>query len=460
MTYIQIVNLVFDIITWLCGAILFHYVIFGAVGLFFKKRFPKTEEKLKYGVVISARNEEAVVGNLIESVKNCKYPQDKLQIFVIAHNCTDKTAEVSRKHGATVYEYNNPEECTKGYAVKYLFKRIREDWGIENYDGFFQIDADNVLDEMFFDKMNDAFIAEGRTNIITSLRNSKNFGSNVVSAMYGLSFLSGCLFASRGRTILGCSTRVQGTGFLIPTEALLDGWNYVTITEDLEFTVDQIFSGRKIIYCDEAVVYDEQPTNLRVMWRQRLRWAKGPLILCETRFKDLLARLFKPQKKGGVEYKISAYDIFVGILPFFTISASLFILRLLFVLVSPCFGTPMDVFWSSIMIMGQGLLIAYVSSVAAAALVFIFESKRIKKVPLWLKIVSTLLFPIFLFLSIPLEFVALFTKKVGWKTIPHEDTTTFESVNEKEECECTESKTEDLLCEVSAAQDENDEKVG
>ena len=112
------------------------------------------------------------------------------------------------------------------------------------------------------------------------------------------------------------------------------------------------------------------------------------------------------------------------------------------------------------MIMGQGLLIAYVSSVAAAALVFIFEGKRIKKVPLWLKIVSTLLFPIFLFLSIPLEFVALFTKKVGWKTIPHEDTTTFESVNEKEECECAESKTEDLLCEVSAAQDENDEKVG
>lgn len=460
MTYIQIVNLVFDILTWLYGAILFHYVIFGAVGLFFKKRFPKTEEKLKYGVIIPARNEEAVVANLIESVKKCKYPQDKLQIFVIAHNCTDRTAEVSREHGATVYEYNNPEECTMGYAFRYLFDRIREDWGVENYDGFFLFNADNVLDEMFFDKMNDAFIAEGRTNIITSLRNSKNFGSNVVSAMYGLYFLSGCVFESRGRTALNCSTRVQGTGYVIPAELVKDGWQYVTLTEDWEFTADQILENNKIVFCDEAIFYDEQPTNLRVSCRQRLRWAKGHLLVCITRFKDLLKGLFKPKKKGGVEHKVSTYDIFVNILPICVISSSIFILRLVFIAVALCFGEPIDAFLNTLIGIGSGLVSGYLTGVLTAILLYIFEGKRIKKVPLWLKIVSTLLFPIFLFLSIPLEFVALFTKKVGWKTIPHEDTTTFENVNEKEECECAESKTEDLLCEVSAAQDENDEKVG
>ena len=102
-----------------------HFLFFAVIGFFKHKKFPETEEKLKYGAIIPARNEEAVIGNLIESIQNAEYPQDKLHIFVIAHNCTDKTAEVARKYGVTVYEYNNPDECTMGYAFRYLFEQIK-----------------------------------------------------------------------------------------------------------------------------------------------------------------------------------------------------------------------------------------------------------------------------------------------------------------------------------------------
>lgn len=93
------------------------------MGVFTKKKFPKTDKKLKYGLIIPARNEEKVVGNLIKSIQKCDYPQDKLQIFVIAHNCMDNTAQICRELGATVYEYNNPDECTMGYAFRYLFNK-------------------------------------------------------------------------------------------------------------------------------------------------------------------------------------------------------------------------------------------------------------------------------------------------------------------------------------------------
>ena len=78
---------------------------------------------------------------MINSIRKNNYPQDKLHIFVIAHNCNDNTAEIARKSGATVYEYNNPEERTKGYALKHLFECIIRDYGVENFDGFFVFDA-------------------------------------------------------------------------------------------------------------------------------------------------------------------------------------------------------------------------------------------------------------------------------------------------------------------------------
>ena len=128
MNYVDIVNLVFSIILTVVGLFYAHFIIFAIVGLFAKKKFPKAKTQHKYGVVVSARNEEAVIGNLIKSIQNTDYPQDKLQIFIVAHNCTDNTAKVCRELGATVYEYNNENEKTKGYALKYLFERIKLRW--------------------------------------------------------------------------------------------------------------------------------------------------------------------------------------------------------------------------------------------------------------------------------------------------------------------------------------------
>ncbi len=411
--------------------LMFHFPFFAIVGLFARKKFPKTEEKLKYGIIVSARNEEAVIGNLIKSVYKNKYSQDKLQIFVVAHNCTDNTAKIARELGATVYEYNNPKECTKGYAFKFLFDKIRQDWGVENYDGFFVFDADNILADNYFDKMNDAFVANNKEKVITSFRNSKNFGSNVISAMYGIYFIQGCRYESRGRTVCGCSTRVSGTGYVIPSEAIKDGWKYVTLTEDWEFSADQIINKRKIVYCDEAVFYDEQPTKTRIMLRQRLRWAKGHLLVCLTRFKDLIKSIFKPKKKGGV-YKFSLFDMFVNILPICILSTSIFLLQLICTAIAPLFGFDAVKVWTDYGItLAYTVICFYAINILGGLVVLIAEHKRLKNVNAGVLIGAMLLWPIFLFLSIPLEIMCLFVK-VGWKQIPHEDTTTFEQVNNVE----------------------------
>ncbi|MBR1676456.1 MAG: glycosyltransferase family 2 protein [Clostridia bacterium] len=430
MTFINIANIVLMAITAILSLFVVHYIVFGVVGIFAKRKFPKTDEKLKYGLIIPARNEELVVGNLIDSIKKSKYPQDKLQIFVIAHNCTDNTAEICRKAGATVYEYNNPDECTMGYAFRYLFDRIKEDYGIENYDGFFLFNADNIVDEYFFEKMNDAFVAENREHVITSYRNSKNFGSNPISALYGLYFSTGCIFEARGRTALGCSTRVQGTGYVINSNLVKDGWKYVTLTEDWEFTADQLLSDNKVVYCDEAMFYDEQPTSLKVTFRQRLRWQKGHLLVCLTRFKNCVQAIFKSKKKGGGKHKFSLYDLSVNMSPILVTSFFVSLLQFIITAITPIFSGNFDAYKGWLISSGITLAWAYVFSMSTAILLYFLERKRIRKVSLPLKILSCLLFPFFMALSIILELIALFDKNVGWKSIPHSDTTNFDELHD------------------------------
>ena len=311
MTYTNIVIVSTNILFAVMALLFLHFLFFAFVGLFFKTSYPKAEEKLKYGLIIPARNEEAVVSGLIESMQKNNYPQDKLHIFVIAHNCTDNTAKVARELGATVYEYTNHDENTMGFAFKHLFSCIERDYGTQNYDGFFIFNADNVLDKDYFSRMNDAFIYYDRNAVVTSFRNTKNWGSNLISGLYGLYFVTGCRLECRGRTFLGCATRVQGTGYLINSKIVKDGWPYVTLAEDWEFTADRVLLTNTIRICDDAVFYDEQPTSFRIMWRQRLRWSKGHLIVFYTRIKELLHDIFskKTVNRGSV------YDIMVNVLP-------------------------------------------------------------------------------------------------------------------------------------------------
>lgn len=439
MDYLNNVLFITNLVITIYGVFYFHYILFAVVGLFFRKHYPKTEKKYRYGMIIPARNEEAVVAGLIESIQKNNYPQDKIEIFVIAHNCTDRTAEVARQHGATVYEYDNPEEKTMGYAFRHLFKCIERDYGTQNFDGFFIFNADNILDKDYISRMNDAFEYYDRKCVITSYRNSKNYGSNLMSGLYGLYFSTGCRLESCGRTMLGCSTRVQGCGYLISSKAVEHGWPYYSLAEDWEFTADQILLQNNIRYCDDAIFYDEQPTTMRIMWRQRVRWSRGHLIVFTTRIKDLLRSLFGKK----TEHRVSVYDIMINVLPSTLFFLVLQIIQLALVFTAPLvaedltygqlmLGSSRDLLYSDGMLFVwlRSAAASYITCIISAIAVFIADHKVIKNVSIWQKILISLFWPLFLAIQFPIDIQALFSKNLGWKTIPHNDTTRFEHVND------------------------------
>ena len=118
MKVIVFLNFAISLIFTLCYFYQFVYVF---VGLFKKSKSFTAEKNHRYAVVISARNEGNVIGNLINSIQKQTYPSDLLDIFVVADNCTDDTAEVARRAGATVYERFNHGWDTASTRQCYLF---------------------------------------------------------------------------------------------------------------------------------------------------------------------------------------------------------------------------------------------------------------------------------------------------------------------------------------------------
>lgn len=434
MTYSEVINILFFVISSILPLFFVPYLIFAIVGIFTRKKFPHAEHKSRYGIVVPARNEERVISNLIESIRQCDYPQELLDIFIVAHNCTDRTVEIVSQMGEHVYEYHSPEDKTLGYAYQFIFNKIEEDFGRSNYDGFFIFNADNSVEKDYFDKMNDAFEYYDRKYVLTSFRQASNFNENLMSVLYGAFFATAFFLSDRGRTVMDTSIRIYGCGYLFSSDLVKDGWNYFGMTEDLELSVKESMKGTQIRYCDDAVFYDEQPTSVRIMWRQRLRWAKGVLEVSRENFLKCLKASFDPKRKD----KFASYDLAVFISRFPVIALLLMILHVLALFLAPFFGQSLAdafLYWDSTKLWWEPLLYpanvggiylfaadfakAYGATMLVYLLVMFLGRKRFRPDSLFKMVGGMFLFPLFLTAGVIMDIQAIFSKNLTWKQIPH-----------------------------------------
>ena len=136
---------IYNIIGTVLAAMLAYKAVYYAIGFLFTRKFKPANKNHKYGILIAARNEEVVIGNLLDSINKQDYPSELLTVFVVADNCTDNTAKIAREHGAICYERFDETKKTKGFALQFLFENIEKDFGIKSFEGCFIFDADNLL---------------------------------------------------------------------------------------------------------------------------------------------------------------------------------------------------------------------------------------------------------------------------------------------------------------------------
>ncbi len=402
MDIILVVNIVIAALFTCCYA----YQLFFLIVPFAKRQEPHKPEQLhRFAVLICARNEREVIPDLLQSLRDQTYDRRLFTVFVMADNCTDDTAEVARREGAVVYTRQDAVRVGKGYALEQLLIDIERDYP-QQFDGFFVFDADNVLDHRFIEEMNRSF-SDGY-EVVTSYRNSKNYGDNWISAGYALWFIRESRYLNNSRMLTGNSCAVSGTGFLFSRQVIesCGGWRFHLLTEDIEFSVCQILAGRKIGFCPDAVLYDEQPVTFRQSWRQRLRWARG--------FLQVFWKYGTGLVRGVGHGSFSCYDMSMTVMPAFLLTVGLIVAYFVAGVTSAVQGIS---FLPSVLYVLQTLLVMYLSLYAIGLFTTITEWRQIHT-DTRRKILYTFTFPLFMMTYIPISLVALVTK-VQWKPIEH-----------------------------------------
>jgi hypothetical protein len=242
-----------------------------------------SSQKAFFDVIVPAHDEAAGIGNTISSLKRVNWPAAGYRIVVVADNCTDATAAISREAGVTVLERQDSTRRGKGYALAHAFNWSRST-GVA--DAVAVVDADSVVS----------------ANLLESFAARIETGACALQAHYGvlnatdswrtrlMAIALGSIHKvrSRARERLGLSCGIRGNGWCV-THALLDQVPYrsFSLTEDVEFGIDLGLAGHRVTYCDESHVNGEMVTTEQAARSQRQRWEGGRMGLIREKVPTL-----------------------------------------------------------------------------------------------------------------------------------------------------------------------------
>ena len=362
MDYLYILR---EALSWTVTIFWLYQVLVSLCSLIKLKDKPlKVNKEHRFMAIIPAHNEEAVVGNLIESLKNQTYNKDLYDIYVIADNCTDNTAKIAKEAGAIVYERFDETKKTKGYALNwFLQQKIAED---APYDAFFVFDADNIVDKNFIKNMNKK-LCQGE-DVVQGYRDIKNPSDNWITAGYAIFYWQMHRFYHLARYNLGLSPLLNGTGFMVKFDVI------------------------------------KQPTGFRQSWSQRSRWTVGHIQCIQKYTKDLV--IAAKENKKMINFDGLLY--IVGSIPMFIITMLLLFSN--FVMYNSASITTAELIKNLIFYLVPTFILPILVGIFAMWL----DGRKIKPMAKGL-----LCYPLFLLTWICINFKCLFIRNTSWEKINH-----------------------------------------
>ena len=411
MDYVYILR---EALVWIVTIFWLYQFIISLCSLVKLKEKPLKENKEhRFMAIIPAHNEQEVIENLVESLKNQNYNKELYDIYVIADNCTDNTARVARNAGAIVYERYDETKKTKGYALDwFLQQKIKED---APYDAICVFDADNIVDKNFLKAMNKK-LCQGE-EVVQGYRDIKNPTDNWITSGYALFYWTMHRFYHLARYNLGLSPLLNGTGFMVKFDIIKEnnGWKTVTLTEDIEFSLQRILKGKRLGWATDAIVYDEQPTGFKQSWSQRSRWTVGHMQC----IKEYTGKLAEAAKENKTMVNFDGLLYIVGSIPMFILTIILLLSN--FVLYAGEGMTQIELI-SNIL---KYLIPTFVLPSLTAAFVMFLDGKPIKTM-----IKGFFTYPLFMGSWILINIKCLFKRDTKWEKINHVRSIKIDEVDE------------------------------
>lgn len=266
-------------------------------------------------ILIPARNEEHVIGNLLQRMSELTYPLNKIQVIVIDDASSDHTREIAEKFARRFpfIEVLHRDKITGGKGKpSALNSALKHSKGeiliIFDADYYPQRDIVEKLVKEFADPKVGA--VQGRPVVL-------NESQNYVTRMATLERIGGFRIDQQARDDLGLIPQFGGTvgGFRKSILEKKGGFDESMLTEDTDLTFQIILEGYKVRYAGDAECYEEAVSTWKAYWRQRHRWAQGHMQVC---FKHTL-NVVKSKKLNIKEKTDGLLLLFVYFVPVITL---------------------------------------------------------------------------------------------------------------------------------------------
>ena len=259
-----------DLLLFIIVALTVLYLGVFAIAALFNRHHdsPRSKKQNRIVVLIPSYKQDAVIEQAVISVLSQAYPQRMFDVTVISDHQQEMTNMRLAQYPITLLTPNF-EQSTKAKSLQYAILNLPE---FKIYDIALILDADNIVEQDFLAKVNDAF-ETAATKAIQMHRISRNRDTTV--AILGSIFeeINNAIFR-RGHINLGFSSALAGSGVAYDfTWFKTNVMKAKTAGEDKELEALLLRQDFFIDYFDNIYVYGEKKRTTAKLNQQRGRWA-------------------------------------------------------------------------------------------------------------------------------------------------------------------------------------------
>ncbi len=263
----------------------------------------------KVDILVAARDEEAVLGRLIEQLHQIVYPKEKLNIWIIDDGSEDKTSEVLddlklRFPFFKVLRRSRQAGGGKSGALNEALKVLKGEW-------IFVLDADAQVQNDVLQRLMPV-AQEGNWSALQLRKAVTNSLENFLTRCQAMEMAMDALI-QKGRLLGGGVVELRGNGQLLNRRAIekCGGFNEDTVTDDLDLSFRLLVAGESIGILWDPPVQEEAVESFYALWKQRQRWAEGGL----QRFFDYWPSLTSPKLNWLKKQDLTSFFLLQYALP-------------------------------------------------------------------------------------------------------------------------------------------------
>ncbi|HPH68350.1 MAG TPA: glycosyltransferase family 2 protein [Kofleriaceae bacterium] len=315
----------------------------------------------RVSIIIPAWNEAAVIGLTIDRLMLLDYPRDCLRIYVIDDGSSDETPliaiEKSKEYRGNVFHIRRVAGGEgKAHTLNYGLETL---WRSEWTQAVLIMDADVIYTPSSLRKMARHF-HDPTIGAVTAYIKEGSAEPNLVQRFITFEYITATGASRRAQNAMGFLACLSGGAQLHSRENLMAIGGEIfcqTLAEDTYTTFRTQLSGRKALFEPNAIVLAEEPDSLLMLWKQRLRWARGNVQVT----KDFARLWFRPSKGGLGSFSMASIWFSVFLMPVFQVTATIGLLTL--------YGIDEAWAWKAFHFLWIGSAAAYLIVTAASAVV-------------------------------------------------------------------------------------------